>query len=199
MSEKSLELPYYPPNQMDNNVITIFPDNIPGETCVTTGKHNYKITVEHEKLICKLLATGLSTTVVSQEVQKQFGVYISRQTIHANYVKGGRNKRQIDRLRKELDAQLMSHPAKSQRIRLDLILIAINKSLENNNLKSFASLMRVLQIEVDGLAPLIDNSTHYHYTKMSDEKLIEAAREAGVNIPPAIAARIKQQIQIEKD
>ncbi len=199
MPEESIKLPCYTPQVMDNNVISVFPEHTPGEICLNTGKWNYKISPQNKEEICRMLATGLSTTVVAQEMQRRFGIYITRQTIHETYVKGPKNKRMIDRLRKELDSQLADHPAKSQRIRLDLIMIALNKSLENNNLKNFASLMRVLQIEVDGLAPLVDNSTHYHYTKMSDEKLIEAARTAGVNIPPAIAARIKQQIQGEKD
>lgn len=37
---------------------------------------------------------------------------------------------------------------------------------------------------------LVDKSKHYHYTQISDEKLIEKIRAAGISLPAAIKGRI---------
>ena len=42
----------------------------------------------------------------------------------------------------------------------------------------------------DNDAPLVDNSTHLHFTKINDEDLIEQARARGVNLPDSIAGRV---------
>lgn len=58
--------------------------------------------------------------------------------------------------------------------------------------KDILNVMEEIRKEIDGEAPLVDNSTHYHLTNLSDEQLIELSRKTGINIPAPIEARIGQ-------
>ena len=58
--------------------------------------------------------------------------------------------------------------------------------------KDILNVIEQIRTEIDGEAPLVDQSTHYHITKLSDEQLIEHARKTGISLPPSIQARIEQ-------
>lgn len=42
------------------------------------------------------------------------------------------------------------------------------------------------------IPPMIDQSQHYHFTKLSDDELLEYAREAGISIQAGTQRRIEQ-------
>jgi len=43
----------------------------------------------------------------------------------------------------------------------------------------------------DVVSPLIDQSTHYHYTQIDEVKLLEQAKEKGITLPLEIERRLK--------
>lgn len=55
--------------------------------------------------------------------------------------------------------------------------------------KDVLNVMEEIRKEIDGEAPLIDQSTHYHITKLTDEQLIEQSRAAGIGVPATVEAR----------
>lgn len=59
-----------------------------------------------------------------------------------------------------------------------------------NSSKDSADLLDRLKVELEGNAPLVDNSQHFHFTKLDDKALIDTARKEGISLPPAIEERI---------
>lgn len=55
--------------------------------------------------------------------------------------------------------------------------------------KDVLNVLEEIRKEIDGETPLVDQSTHYHIGKMSDEQLIELARTRGLSLPASVAAR----------
>lgn len=55
--------------------------------------------------------------------------------------------------------------------------------------KDVLNVMEEIRKEIDGETPLIDQSTHYHVTKLSDEQLIDQARTRGINLPASVEGR----------
>jgi len=64
------------------------------------------------------------------------------------------------------------------------------KEKGNTTTKDVVDLLVELRKEIEGDAPLVDNSTHLHFTNVNDAKLIDEARARGLNIPDAVARRI---------
>lgn len=55
--------------------------------------------------------------------------------------------------------------------------------------KDVLNVMEEIRKEIDGDAPLIDQSTHYHLTQLNDQQLIDSARARGINLPTPVAVR----------
>lgn len=65
--------------------------------------------------------------------------------------------------------------------------------------KDVLNVIEEIRKEIDGDTPLVDQSTHYHITKLGDNELIEAARKRGIALPASVAGRIGAQGQGESN
>lgn len=87
---------------------------------------------------------------------------------------------------------------KSKRLhRLQRIADKMPDKLANS--KDVLNVIEEIRKEIDGETPLVDQSTHYHITKLGDDELIEAARKRGIALPAPVAGRIGAQGERKPD
>ena len=88
----------------------------------------------------------------------------------------------------EYFAQTLSHAKQVQETRL----VKLGLSKNANPAMAIFALKNVAgwRDSADLGNPLIDQSTHYHFTKLNDKELIDKARASGINIPPGIEGRL---------
>jgi hypothetical protein len=64
-------------------------------------------------------------------------------------------------------------------------------------LSAVTEAIKAAKEEVEGKIPLIDSSTHYHFTNLQGEKLVAEARRRGIPIPDAVARRFGDTREIK--
>jgi len=161
-----------------------------------------KLTRPEQLQVCVWLAELHTPSEVIRLIEDNFSKHIAWGSVN-RYSLSPRWKRVIDFLRNRINADLTKIPIANKSTRLRR-LENIYQQAMTETLKSISQYGRVYEFklssainaliearkEIDGEKPLIDASTHYHYTNIADDKLIAEANSRGVVIPEAIRGRV---------
>jgi len=175
---------------MDNTTVPT-PQRGPGQAPGQPPEH--KLNMEQKIEICKMLAHGFAARTIAGEIKKRYDIEINQKTVHG-YGKSKRWRKHIAKFREIFAKNVMKIPGAQKQDRVEYLLAGINTAVEYGAIKSLASLIKELRIEMEGEKPLIDASQHTHYNfnlkKMSDEEIIDLARKSGAGIPNRIDAYV---------
>ncbi|MBU2052438.1 hypothetical protein KKH13_04515 [Patescibacteria group bacterium] len=122
-------------------------------------KHARKLNGKGRLAVCRFLAQGMSAGLVVQEMEEDYGIHLTRQTVLENYSKNPKMRKVIDKLRERMARQVMKHPIADANVRLGYILRGINYALKKSTDKLYfyeGDLVgKLSKVNHGSLAPLI--------------------------------------------
>ncbi len=157
-----------------------------------------KLTPDQQNELCGLLAAGYNCERASDYFLETYGIKLSRQNIHKNYVKNKKWQAVINRLVGVIDQKIIEHPLAHKMNRLNIIQEALNESFTwrldkvhfsklgrkvsevyKKNVGNVASLIREARIEIEGESLGIKgNVTHDHFFNQIVKKAADRRRKA---------------------
>lgn len=134
------------------------------------GKGNMpKLSVDMQREVCVWIAEGWGSERIAQEIKDLYNIDISRQAIHNFYMKNKKFQSLIQRLRTQLDKDILKHPLAVKKNRLEILRRAIEEAfmwrtdkvvydkagkeiarVEKRQIAAIAALIREARVEVEG-------------------------------------------------
>jgi hypothetical protein len=148
------------------------------------------------------LALFKDTPQIVDLIKDEFSIDFSCENIDINYRYGKKWKPIIKYLRERYLKNISRIPIAHKHYRLSMLQEAIREALtwhtksinqwgtiQEKKVGIIPQLLEQARIEVEGEKPLVDNSSHYYFTKLQGEKLVAEAQRRKIPLPPEIKRR----------
>lgn len=148
----------------------------------------YKLSPRLQLEVCKLFATGFNSGYIQNWLSEEYNIDISRVALE-KYRRRPKWRKKINSLVNKAERNLMKIPIAHKAHRLMILQKAINEALEwrleklvtyegeviqkifKRNIGVISGLIKEARVELEGMAPLIDNSKHYYFDLQKVEDL----------------------------
>lgn len=148
-------------------------------------KRAHKLSANDQLHLCSLLAVGYNAQRCADIFEEEYGISITPENVWNNYIKVKRWQKIVKRLRRESERKVLAHALAKKINRLNLLQDAINEAftwrldkihydkdgnelsrVEKRNIGMVAQLIREARCEIEGEAPLVDQSKHNHFVNI---------------------------------
>jgi hypothetical protein len=161
----------------------------------------HKLSAKDQLNLCALLAVGYNSQRCADIFDEEYGIDITPDNVWQNYIQNKKWQKIIKRMQREAERRVLSHPLAKKINRLKLLQDAINEAftwrldkihydkegnelsrVEKRNIGMIAALIREARAEIEGDKPLVDASSHLHFSNINIKDLEGKSRQEVIDV-----------------